>query len=396
VEQAATSPLRIVVTGLIGSIPLPGLTYHYLQYALGLHLLGHDVHYLEDTGTWNYSPQTDTMVAEAAPGVRHLAAVMRDAGLERRWTFRNHDGEAFGVAGRALDEVLGRADLFLNVTGANLLGPACSRIPLRVYLDTDPGFVQMRAAQGSRQDREHLDRHNRFASFGANIGDADCRIPALGRAWFATRQPVVRALWPEGDAAPSRGFVTIMKWRSYQPETFEGERFGLKDVELERFVHLPGRVGCAMELAVLGDGPRARFERAGWTWSDAAPLNRSLDAYRAFLGSARGEWSVAKNGYVRSRSGWFGDRSASMLAMGRPVVVQSTGFERRLPTGEGVLSFSTPDGAAEALRDVGARYALHAARAREIAAEHFDHRRVLTELLAWACGGSPPERRGAE
>jgi hypothetical protein len=39
--------LSIVVTGLIGSIPLPGLTFHYLQYLLGLRDLGHAVHYLE-------------------------------------------------------------------------------------------------------------------------------------------------------------------------------------------------------------------------------------------------------------------------------------------------------------------------------------------------------------
>ena len=44
--------MRIVVTGLIGSIPVAGLTLHYLQYLLGLRALGHDVLYLEDTGTW--------------------------------------------------------------------------------------------------------------------------------------------------------------------------------------------------------------------------------------------------------------------------------------------------------------------------------------------------------
>ncbi len=50
--QAGSKEMRIVVTDLIGSIPVAGLTLHYLQYLLGLRALGHDVLYLEDTGTW--------------------------------------------------------------------------------------------------------------------------------------------------------------------------------------------------------------------------------------------------------------------------------------------------------------------------------------------------------
>jgi hypothetical protein len=51
-----TQSLRIVVTGLIAQHPwLGGLTWHYLQYVLGLQALGHDVYYLEDSGEWPYT-----------------------------------------------------------------------------------------------------------------------------------------------------------------------------------------------------------------------------------------------------------------------------------------------------------------------------------------------------
>ena len=59
--RSSASGLRIVVTGLIGAIPLAGLTTHYLQYVLGLRDLGHDVLYLEDTGAWYYDRQTDSI-----------------------------------------------------------------------------------------------------------------------------------------------------------------------------------------------------------------------------------------------------------------------------------------------------------------------------------------------
>ena len=37
---------RIVVTGLIGALPMAGASMHWLQYVLGLHDLGYEVLYL--------------------------------------------------------------------------------------------------------------------------------------------------------------------------------------------------------------------------------------------------------------------------------------------------------------------------------------------------------------
>src|SRR5256885_2317225 len=52
----STQSLRIVVTGLIAQHPwLGGLTWHYLQYVLGLLNLGHDVYYVEDSGEGPYT-----------------------------------------------------------------------------------------------------------------------------------------------------------------------------------------------------------------------------------------------------------------------------------------------------------------------------------------------------
>ncbi|MEO5581281.1 MAG: hypothetical protein ABIR66_01205, partial [Saprospiraceae bacterium] len=41
--------LRIVVGGYIGLYPTGGAVWDYIQYPVGLNLMGHDVYYIEDT-----------------------------------------------------------------------------------------------------------------------------------------------------------------------------------------------------------------------------------------------------------------------------------------------------------------------------------------------------------
>ena len=65
----------------------------------------------------------------------------------------------------------------------------------------------------------------------------------------------------------------------------------------------------------------------------------SLDpwGYQEFFRGSRAEWTVAKDQNVRLRSGWFSERDACYLASGKPVIAQSTGFEKFLPTRRGAL-----------------------------------------------------------
>ena len=52
--------------------------------------------------------------------------------------------------------------------------------------------------------------------------------------------------------------------------------------------------------------------------------------YRDYIRRSKGEFTVAKDQYVRLNTGWFSDRSACYLAAGRPVITQETGFSRSL------------------------------------------------------------------
>src|SRR5262249_12685999 len=100
-----------------------------------------------------------------------------------------------------------------------------------------------------------------------------------------------------------------------------------------------------------------------------------------FIRASKGEFGIAKSGYVVSRCGWFSDRSACYLASGRPVIAEDTGFGRLLPTGEGLLSFSTVEEAAAALENADAGYDRHCRRALEIADAYFRSDIVLRALL---------------
>jgi hypothetical protein len=90
---------------------------------------------------------------------------------------------------------------------------------------------------------------------------------------------------------------------------------------------------------------------------------------------------VAKDIYVRPRSGWFSDRSVCYLAAGKPVVTQETGFSKYIPAGQGLFAFSTIDEAAAAFDAINTDYIRHARAAREIAEEYFGAEKVLHKLL---------------
>ena len=95
--------------------------------------------------------------------------------------------------------------------------------------------------------------------------------------------------------------------------------------------------------------------------------------FRDYVQQSGAEFSVAQGIYVETQSGWFSERSARYLAAGRPVVVQDTGFTKIIPTGEGILAFSTVDEAARGARAIARTRPFTAART--IAVEYFDSTR---------------------
>jgi S1-C subfamily serine protease len=187
-------------------------------------------------------------------------------------------------------------------------------------------------------------------------------------------------------AGQGAAFTTIGKWEHTTDRNlqFQGETYrSSKAVEWMKVIDLPRRTRWPMTLGMLSmPAPTAsQFASHGWKIVDAEKSTLSCQAFAEFIRSSAGEFTVAKEIYARLPSGWFSDRSAAYLASGRPVVAQASGFDRWLPTGQGLFSYRSVTEAAEALNAISGDYPRHAAAARSIAERHFDSNLVLKELL---------------
>ena len=378
------SRLRIIVLGYIVRGPMGGMAWHHLQYVLGLKALGHDVFFIEDSDDYPscYDPTRGVVDTDPTYGLKFAAQAFDRVGLGERWAYYDaHTDRWFGPRADDIVERCSNADLLLNVSGVNPLRPWLMQIPARAFLDTDPVFTQVRhlTHPGAHALAQ---QHTAFLSFGENIGQPDCTVPEDGFAWQSTRQPIVMEAWPLSPGPPEGKFTTVMQWDSYPAQEYAGQEYGMKSRSFGPFLNLPTQVGPIFELAIgSAAAPREQLRAQGWTVCDPQPLTHDPFAYQRYLQQSKAEFSVAKHGYVVSRSGWFSERSAAYLASGRPVITQETGFDRWLPDGCGVHAFQTLSEAVAAIRRVNADYQRHCTWAREIAHAYFDSNIVLTALI---------------
>jgi hypothetical protein len=231
----------------------------------------------------------------------------------------------------------------------------------------------------------HLERHNFFFTTGQNVGRPEFTIPLNGIDWRPLLPPVVLDEWPARIDERSRRFTTVMDWRGSQQAVFDGEYYGTKREEVVRLLRVPveseQRIDLALTIGQHDHEDLGLLLSHEWRARNPSWYAGDPQRYREFIQTSRAEFSVAKSGYVKARSGWISDRTACYLASGKPAVVQSTGFEWRLPTGKGLLTFETREEAVAAIRTVNEHYLEHCRAARRIAEEHFDSSRVLGSLV---------------
>src|SRR5579862_587599 len=406
--------MRIIVTGLVGQYAFGGVAWDYLQFVEGFRQLGHDVFYLEDTEMWPYDPIKNTISEDCSYNVSYLRGVMEKLGLADRWIYRSApDASYHGHTEAEAKQICATADLYLNVSGCGWLRPEYLAIPRKAFLDSDPMFTQVALASGKQDVIDRIRAHDCHFTFAENIGAHDCRVPDAGFHWIPTRQPVVLDWWqsaPSQAASEGRAsarpsspliglaearpsdyrdvFTTVMNWVSYKSCEYNGETWGQKDVEFLKFVDLPQKTAQKFEIAMgMGPGmkrPTEMLQQKGWQIIEPAEHLPDPWTYRDYLRSSKGEWSIAKEGYVKSRSGWFSCRSACYLALGRPCVLQDTGWSNIYPTARGLFAFRTMDEALAGIDAINADYAAHSQAARALAAEMFDARKVLADLIAKA------------
>jgi hypothetical protein len=376
----------ILVLHLGGQIPLAGVAWQALHYVLGLRRLGHDVWYIDDSGAPPWDPRRQGAADDCSYNVAFLRQMMERFDLGDRWAY--WDGTAgrwHGLSGETVGALYRKADALINLSGATHLREEHMACPIRVFVDTDPGYEQARLAAGDAAAASYLDTHTHHFSYGENLGQPDCPIPLGGIAWRATRPPVLLDLWDAGCVAAGPFFTSVATWESKGRDiAIAGETYRWsKHVNFLRFLDLPRQTLQPCRLAMWPPTPEveAQVRNAGWDIVDPVPISADMQPYRDFIVSSRGEFTVAKDIYVRGRTGWFSDRSVCYLAAGRPVVTQDTGFSKRIPSAKGLFAFVTLDDIRDAIGRINADYRQQCVAALEVAHEFFDADRVLRDLL---------------
>lgn len=374
---------KILFSGMIAGDPYQGgATWAVLQYVLGLQRLGHEVLFVEPVRQTALKPEAETL--EHSLNATYFRQVVADFGLEGHAALvLEGSRETLGLSYEALREAARQADVLINISGMLTDQELIDTIPLRVYLDLDPAFIQLWHTVQNIDMR--LDTHTHFVTVGQAIGRVGCAVPTCGKTWIPTLQPVVLDSWPLSEQITWDALTTVANWRGYGSIDHEGVFYGQKAHSLRRFFALPMRTSetFALALAIHPDEKRdlAALAENNWTLLDPVEMAGTPARYRQFIQESKAEFGVAKSGYVASQCGWFSDRSACYLASGKPVLAQDTGFSAFLPTGEGLFAFDTVDDAVAYVAILKEDYPSHARTARTIAEQYFDSDKVLTSLV---------------
>jgi hypothetical protein len=381
---------RIAIAGSLAQKPRQGgHTWQFLNYLLGLKGLGWEVLFLDRLEAG--------MCVDAAGGpcdvedsvnLSYFLDVMHRFGLADSFSLDYGRGErVYGRSRRESIEFLRTSAAVINVMGFLVDEELLAAAPLRVFLDTDPGFGQMWCDLGQA---DLFRGHDRHVTIAENIGTPACTIPTCGIDWITWRQPIVLDQWPaQPPALPADGgrFTSIGAWRGpYAPVEHRGHTYGLRVHEFRKFAALPRTTDARFEVALDIHAAETRditlLADNGWTLADPAVVARDPWVYRDYLAGSAAEFMATKGMYVDTRSGWFSERSICYLASGRPVLAQDTGLAGLYPLGEGLVVFTTPDEAAAGVAEILGDYPRHARAARALAEECFDSRIVLAALLS--------------
>src|SRR4051794_31035190 len=147
--------LKILLAGMVAGDPRQGgATWAVLQYVAGLADLGHEVVLVEPlrrrSGSDPLAEGSETLAYFHSLPLLEGRAALLEAGTER----------TAGLSYAELSEFAAEADLLLNISGMLRDERLLEAIPVRAFLDLDPGFNQVWQQTGSEVGVElhpHLD-----------------------------------------------------------------------------------------------------------------------------------------------------------------------------------------------------------------------------------------------
>ena len=376
--------MKAVIGAVLARCPRAsaGHTCAVMNWAMGLRELGHEVWITEHLSS-------DELEAPEAGKAR---SPQEEFWHETAAEFGLADRQCLIIDGKSPDleafrDFCAGADFFLNYSGQfkrlDLLGERITKC----YLDVDPAFTQLWAETCGTD--MNFAGHDLFFTVGTNFRSPELRLPRTAQEWIPLVPPVAGATWRErlaaaGGARAPEAWTTVSHWYGYNDLVWEGKTYGGKRDSLHALANLPRMSGapfCIASDLQPGWEDYDPFVNGGWKLVSSADVCRDVPAYLRFIAGSRGEIGVAKGGYVVSRGGWISDRSVIYLALGRPVVLQDTGWPDAVAPRPGLLPFDDAKGAAKRIAEVEENWDAQSTGARELADEVFHPSQALRPLL---------------
>jgi len=355
-----------------------------LQYLLGLRRMKQPAIWLElmeSTG----NRELDLRKA------RIFRARLKDFGFEHKFCLlvfpkgaQEQDPAAarnFGIPWRKIQDMLRGPNVLLDLSYSTR-APLTLAFEQRKLCSLDPTeicFWMTRMEMGQST-------HDEFWTIGLNTYGKGSRVPKTPVKW-KTYFPLVDTQTLRVQPKPAQPrFTTIGQWYFDGAVEFDGIwRDFSKQMAWEKFFELPSCVPeVEYELAMNvppGDPDVDRIRAYGWRYVEPHGISRTPRSYYRYLAGSAAEFSAVKLESF-TRSGWLSDRSAAYLAMGRPVITESTGAEKYLPKESGIFFVESLEEAAEASRRVVQDWRRLSKVARACAVECFDAVTNLRRILA--------------
>ena len=265
---------KVVLLGMMTKMPVAGVVWQTIHYLSGFERLGYEAYYVEAHA------RTPSMLTEedgddgSIAAAEFIRVVMDRFGLGDRWAYSalHADGAIYGMSEQRLAELYQDAALIINLHGGTLPRPEHAATDRLIYLETDPGTLQVELEHGVQSSIDFLEPHSAFFTFAENLGQPDCGLPVSDRFPFVgTRQPVVLDMWDGYGPGPRDTFTTVANWRQpWRDVTYRGATYRWsKHHEFERFIDLPTRTKQPFELALSGTTPDDvhALTQHGWTSS---------------------------------------------------------------------------------------------------------------------------------
>jgi hypothetical protein len=386
------APIRIVLAdgGSFAGYPQGGGHWScFLQYLFGLDALGHNVFWLEVLQSCGNRARDQRLIDVffkrfANYGFKdRCALLLYDQDITEPTLETAH---AYGVSKKKIKEIARDADMLWNFA-CGLQQPLLALFRRRVLIDGDPGHLQ----ESALMREMGIHDHHILLTAGMKIHETDCGVPTLGLKWHRFTQFVYLPMW---NVAPDPGedapFTSVTHW-TWEQLWLDSRVLSVskRDAYLA-YLTLPQRTTRTFELAANihprdHTGDRELLLRHGWKLVDPHRVASSPAHYQQYIKRSRAEFQCPKPIHKALKTGWFSDRSACYLAMGRPVLAEDTGFSDYLPTGLGLLCFNNVAEAIAGVAEIDGNYPKHRRAARELAEDYLSFRKWLPSMLA-ACG----------